>query len=176
MLEKEKQIDILEEYSVANNAIPLYAFYNYSEQKKLDEYWNCEAYNFEKEQLGITVTPLTVVKKALSTRGCRNFAYINSQKETLPLSCLYKCPIFHFSFAIKKFEKFNNILGDFKFYKELPKELFVALETGKIVDFPEEYYNSSIGILPKRIAIIEQKKFCHQKFSEVMTKCLLQIG
>jgi hypothetical protein len=82
------QLDILERYAKANDAVPLYCFYNYVAGTVP---WNCN-YSIETEQLGCSVTPSTVVRAALKKRGGRSFAYIHKQRETLPWRCLVKCP------------------------------------------------------------------------------------
>lgn len=83
------QIDILEAYSTANKAIPLYCLFNYSQQVTSIKS-SCPKYTDIKE-LGCSITPLKTVRKALATRGARTFQWIHSRKETLPWSCLVRC-------------------------------------------------------------------------------------
>jgi uncharacterized protein DUF6615 len=84
------QIDILEKYAKLNGAIPLYCFYNSIVDPPFDpqKHWHCNE-NPEKHQLGCSLTPLSVAKKA-NTRGNRNFNFIHSQPETIPWRCLLK--------------------------------------------------------------------------------------
>ena len=84
------QIDILEKYSLANRAIPLYCLFNYS-KKVLSIKSGCPKYK-NSEELGCSVTPLKTVRKALKTRGARTFQWFHSREETLPWSCLVRCP------------------------------------------------------------------------------------
>ncbi|WP_146680425.1 DUF6615 family protein [Oceanococcus atlanticus] len=84
------QIDILDRYAAHNRAKPLYCFYNYGESRPIR--WNCNLPN-SYEILGCSITPSHVVRTALNTRGGRCFEYIHSQSETLPWSCLIRCPL-----------------------------------------------------------------------------------
>lgn len=82
------QIDILDAYAKANSAAAIYCFYNYSTEK---HGWNCNLPR-DTEQLGCSVTPSSVVRKAITTRGARSFTAIHSRAETLPWRCLVRCP------------------------------------------------------------------------------------
>jgi hypothetical protein len=84
------QIDILENYSLANRAIPIYCLFNYSKDV-LGIKSGCPKY-IKTRELGCSVTPLKTVRKALKTRGARTFKWFHSRKETLPWSCLVRCP------------------------------------------------------------------------------------
>lgn len=84
------QIDILENYSLANRAIPIYCLFNYSKDVSGINS-GCPNYGSARE-LGCSVTPLRTVRKALKTRGARTFKWFHSRNETLPWSCLVRCP------------------------------------------------------------------------------------
>lgn len=84
------QIDILAAYAGANRAAPLYCFYNHSSGPYQ---WNCNLPP-EIEQLGVSVTPLNVVRAAIATRGGRTFSWIHQRPETVPWRCLVRCPVF----------------------------------------------------------------------------------
>ena len=81
------QIDILETYSKANNAVPIYCLYSHSVQTGD---WSCCLPN-DQEQLGCSVTPASVIRKAIETRGGRSFIEIQSNSQTLPWRCLVRC-------------------------------------------------------------------------------------
>jgi hypothetical protein len=80
------QIDVLDRYAQANNAIPLYCFYNYSHSRLALRRGR------GVEQLGCSVTPSHVVRMALATRGARCFDYLHRQPETQPWRVLISEP------------------------------------------------------------------------------------
>jgi hypothetical protein len=84
------QIDILAEYARANNAIPLYCLFNHSlcHQSIRPA---CRRFRNIKE-LGCSITPLSTVRVSLNTRGARTFKWFHDRPETLPWSCLLRCP------------------------------------------------------------------------------------
>ena len=84
------QIDILEQYARANKAIPIYCFFNYTDDI-VSAKSSCIKYRDIKE-LGCSITPLHTVRKALNERGARNFSWFHKREETLPWSCLVRCP------------------------------------------------------------------------------------
>jgi hypothetical protein len=75
------------------------------------------------KEFGCSVTPSSTVKTAIRTRGARNFGWFHDRKETLPWSCLVRCPqIFsHWS------EKTTGIKHKDAFHKELPRTLSMLL-------------------------------------------------
>ena len=118
----QPQIDILDNYASANNAVPLYCLFSYS--KHTHHVANsCPKYISIKE-LGCSVTPSKTVRKALSTRGARTFQWLHNRQETIPWSCLVRCPKIHRHWS-------PSILGinyeDMR-YKELPYQLRLLLE------------------------------------------------
>lgn len=84
------QIDILGIYANTNNAVPLYCLYNYSKSKIMPS-TACPKFKNIKE-FGCSITPLETARHALGTRGARNFNWFHTRKETLPWSCLVRCP------------------------------------------------------------------------------------
>ncbi len=170
---KMKQFDVLKRFSKANNAIPLYSFYNYVPNEKLNKYWNCSL-AFDQKQLGWTFTPLSVIEKILKgkTRGNRNFQYIHCQKQSLPIRCLVKCPN-----ILKKYDLdptkmvaeaqalYNSrvIRENEGFYRNLPDNLNIDSLTNndlnEISEFPEDFYNPEIALYPKKIAVIDISDF-----------------
>lgn len=145
---------VLEKYSQANKAIPLYAFYNYLEPNDYPKKWNCPL-PLEHKKLGCTVTPLKNVKKAISTRGCRTFEKLHEFKETIPLRCLVQCPNFTISDT-------NN--SDSKYIKKFQMEAKVysdpwgwISELGYLSSWDQvnpELYDHELGYYPKRILLI----------------------
>jgi hypothetical protein len=84
------QISILETYANLNQAIPLYCLFNHS-LNALHYQPHCPKYKNVKE-LGCSITPLSTAKTALDIRGARNFHWFHNRSETLPWSCLIRCP------------------------------------------------------------------------------------
>jgi hypothetical protein len=143
------QIDILEKYANANKAIPLYCFYNYTTNPVTS---NCTDPN-DIEQLGCTVTPLAVVKQALSIRGSRNFSYIHRQRCTLPWRCLVKCPVFlggnQFPFGgIHRHAALPPNLEALQKRRSTDKSLIPDLSLDGV-------FNRDIGLRPARLLVVD---------------------
>ena len=51
-----RQLDVLDAFANANNAIPIYCFYNYADWVNLATCWQCNL-PLEAPQLGCTITP-----------------------------------------------------------------------------------------------------------------------
>ena len=68
-----RQAEVLERFASANRAVPLYCFYNHVERPDFTPYWHCHRRPVECEQLGCSIVPIRVVKRALSTHGARSF-------------------------------------------------------------------------------------------------------
>ena len=113
--------------------------------------------SYEKKLLGWTVTPVNNVESALSGRGQRNFLFIHDQSNTLPIKCLFDCPLFIRQYQDKSLvDKKINIMGtEVKKIKNIPSYLLNQRDIMAIDTFPEELYNKEIGIYPKRIAIFD---------------------
>jgi hypothetical protein len=84
------QIDILDRYANANRALPVYCFYNNSTKPFS---WNCPLPK-QTEQLGCSVAPSSVVRKAIVKWGGKNFQSIHANDSTIPWRCLVRCPAF----------------------------------------------------------------------------------
>ena len=91
------QIDILEEYSMQTQAIPLYLLYNFVEAaEKYYKYpenmpWcNCDMLENIKH-LGCTLVPIWRIREAINTRGGRNFHSIHNISNLFPWHCLFNC-------------------------------------------------------------------------------------
>jgi hypothetical protein len=76
-----RQIDVLEQYATANNAIPLYLFYNYVEQPIQMNIW----LQAEVSQLGCTLTPLQSVRAMLESAKQPAFDDVYRDRFTIPL-------------------------------------------------------------------------------------------
>ncbi len=90
---KSFQLKILEDYAEAVCAVPVYLLYNYVCRDELVRYWNCRGSpNEEVEQLGCTVVPSWVIRRAVCKRGRSNFDWIHKSNLALPWRCLFNCP------------------------------------------------------------------------------------
>lgn len=167
------QLEILKEYATANDAVPLYCFYNYVQNKNgmmpphMHRHHHCCpcpcCYRDEPSQFGITITPLHVVEPLLqsSRKKDRTFGWIHSQHETHPWKCLVCC---EFCFSHEYFWHELGLKKKPKIYKSLPKFIqqerleysVVTSLTSEALRSPEmaEFYSKDYGI-PKNIAIID---------------------
>lgn len=85
------QLDILERYAAAHAAIPLYCLFNHvPDPLACTAGWKC-CDSLDPEQLGCTVTPLSVVRTAVATWGCRTFRSVHADPRSVPWRCLLKC-------------------------------------------------------------------------------------
>jgi len=147
------QHDILKMYSLKNNAIPLYVFYNYIDKSNYSPYWQCQQ-PINIPMLGCTITPLKNIINALGTHGARSFDEMHKLKETIPLSCLVDCP------TIGKIYQGNNNTAQQRFgveavvYKDSQLKSLYSCEN-KTPLFPSELYDHDFQHYPKRTLIIE---------------------
>lgn len=94
------QIDTLEGYAMAINAIPLYLLYNYVDSvATCKKCWHC-CQTVDQEQLGCTLAPSWRIRRAILLR-CRTFDNIHSGRDdwteridqsALPWRCAFDCP------------------------------------------------------------------------------------
>ncbi len=92
---KKPQIDIFEEYCLSNDAEGIYCFYNFMNSAlNYKRYWHCVDPRVDPLQLAWTFTPLGNVRLAVNKWGGKNFKYVHSFKDTLPMRCLFSCPSF----------------------------------------------------------------------------------
>lgn len=159
------QHDVLDTYATANDAIPLYAFYNHASYSGYKDFWQCPK-PLQHKQLGISVTPLSVVQYALATRGERSFERMHEKPQTIPVRCLFHCPriasIYHGNTgaSVAKFGVDARVYGR----DELPVSDFdVAapdMPRNHALDaFPARVYNQDIAIYPKRIMMVNTRRF-----------------
>ena len=149
------QIDILERYAKANRAAPIYCLYN---SVPLPVPWHCNP-SLDPKQLGCSVTPSRIIRKALAKRGGRMFSSIHSSPETLPWRCLVKCPI-----IVQGGSVHPNVLAvpDINnHFEELPPELQrrrvveTALETVTIQDDLGSLFNREVRLRPRWLGLID---------------------
>lgn len=142
------QLDILEPYAKANDAVPLYCFYNHVDGAVP---WNCN-YAVEIEQLGCSVTPSKVVRAALKKRGARTFAHIHNQKQTLPWRCLSQM-----SKSCTYQEPDGNFSSCSSLVPQLPGSLQalrqarrqdMGIDRGGLFDF-------DVALFPRHIAVVD---------------------
>jgi len=147
-----KQIDVLERYALANKAAAMYCFYNYSNGA---HDWSC-ALPVDAEQLGCSVTPSVVVRRALSGRGRRNFSWIHQQKSTLPWRCLVKCPLLATpSTGQGQIEDWPSL--ESHYHERLPLSLKDMLRTGELKELAdaEDLFKRDVELWPSWIAVLE---------------------
>lgn len=149
------QHDILDSYARANQAIPLYAFYNYLDQKNhpTQREWHCP-HPFELTKFGCTITPLDNVTKILSStiRGMRTFKNIHSFRNTVPLRCI----VSHTYNALRIGNKTETTcLGvKAKIYRNLQGE-FNILKNDGFCSIQNELYNSELKLYPSNVLITD---------------------
>ena len=85
------QIDVLDNYSRNVRAVPLYLLYNNVDKWTALFGWHC-CQAQQLNQLGCTLVPSWLVRRAIRRRGCRNFRWIHGSSCTLPWRCLFDCP------------------------------------------------------------------------------------
>lgn len=129
------QISILETYAKANDALPLYCLFNYSRVVKTSS-TACPNYKDIKE-LGCSITPVNTTKLALRTRGARNFEWFHSRGETLPWSCLVRCPQINKHWS----DKILGMKYENAHHKELPFNLSRMLENP---DEPAQFVDTNM--------------------------------
>jgi len=150
----ERQDSILKRYATANDAVPVYALYNYLDLPDFKPYWNCPL-PLAVEQVGVTVTSLANIEHAIANRGCRSFESLHSCGNTVPLRCLAICPSFHpAKFRVGSRQIFN-VQSEIKLYSS--DEIWPLLnpDQQELREFPAALYSSEVGIYPRHIAVAE---------------------
>ena len=149
----ECQHEILKKFATANNAIPLYALYNYVELPASANHWHC-GLPLDYEQFGVTVTPLGNIEYAICNRGCRSFDNLHLQSRTQPVRCLANRPP-QCSKSTKGPMWYGGTDGDVGRYSAdelLP--LLGQLDRSSF-EFPKQLYDSNIGIYPRHILLLD---------------------
>lgn len=156
------QIDLLERFAKANGATPIYCLYNRPNDLDDSKHWHCCQTPFERDQMGCTITPSSVVRETLSIHGSKNFDYIHQNRRTIPWRCLALCPKVRQRLKPPEVKLSQGAPNDIESlfddeprrYAELPATLSRAREVGRLVDFDDAAYDPGVG-WPKRIIILE---------------------
>lgn len=152
---KEGQEKVLRRYAAANSAIPIYSLYNYVEPDDFKSYWQCPV-SLGADQLGITVTPLDNIEKALATRGWRSFEHLHSCSETIPVRCLAVCPGILPSPSAKGMIQVAKLnVDEAKFYSFDEVSALLSADHRGLEAFPPSLYSSDLAPYPKRIVVFE---------------------
>lgn len=148
------QINILETYARHNRAMPLYCLFNHSPSHP-SQSSRCPKFQQTRE-LGCSVTPSATVHRALKTRGARTFQWFHDRPETLPWTCLVRCPrlSLHWPYGETGFMYQEAV------HEELPYELTHLFEG---YFHPEEILNSEIfsgesDLRPAFIGVIDRSR------------------
>ena len=148
------QLDILRSYSLANNALARYCFYNYANIQQ-SQHWHCNL-PFDSTQLGCSIATLSTVDKAIKTRGGSNFDFIHSEISTLPFRCLVTCPMILSVYAgatrfPDKFDDYKNA----QISPSLPRNIQQGIETGSFEGWDPTFYSNEVPYRPERILVAE---------------------
>lgn len=159
----EMQIDLLERFAHANQAIPLYCLFNFSPSVHESQSWQC-CLESNIQQLGCTLAPASLMRHALMTRGCRTFEWIHGQPSALPWRCLLRCKRFQdlfdmstsldsrISLAIEAFGTSAHI------YRCLPPEIRTAKDEGTWPESLVTLYSREGGPPPKHVVVIDRSQ------------------
>lgn len=180
--ERKRQIDILLSYSEANNAIPLYCFYNYVNHtdEELLHFWRAD-FPFNKKQFGWTYIPAHYIRYILDTEikktHFRFFDYIHSFSETFPMKSLI---LQNFNEHSMNYKYFNESPKN-GYFRYLPEHLKISdtkmvsegsvsyvIDPQRYVDpkntieyreaYPKECYDNELQKFPKQVLIIDTNK------------------
>lgn len=155
------QIDLLERYASANDAVPLYCFYNYVNPASATMAWRCCQTQVNEPQLACTITPLKIVRAAIAVRGKKSFSSIHSHPETLPWRCLVGCTRFKQVYTLDQNPAIpdklvESIFGkDIRRYDRLPAEVQAGRISGKMDRFSPGFYNDNVRLFPRRVFVLE---------------------
>ena len=149
------QMDLIEDFSRANGAIPLYCFYNYvGNERTAESAWNCSL-EFEKEQLSCTLAPLHVVQRIHRRYASKSFTALHMHSEVLPWRCLVGCPDILLSPE-------RNLLTPAwmpERYRTLPPYLERVVndesDDHATVHLPLDFYRLEDGAYPRRILVLD---------------------
>lgn len=155
------QIDILEEFARLNRCIPLYCFYNFTEEDTRS-YWHCSL-PYEPTQFGCTIAPLDVVRNVFARNKPKSFGAVHGHAAVFPWRCLVKCPELlptpqsggHF-LATGAFSQITP-------YPVLPPFLRNQQREVLVRELPNDYYNPNIivnnsQVYPRRIVVVDVER------------------
>lgn len=160
----ERQIDTLERYAKQNRARAIYCLFNHDSGTKG---WNC-GLDEDREQLGWTVVPTAVMKKALDGAVAKTFEAIHAEHRTLPFRCLMRCEkatcgihssgvsVDESGESTGKAMDVESTADESNLYATLPDALGRLRENNKSRDFAEiGLFEQSSKLYPKRIVLID---------------------
>lgn len=85
------QIDKLEGFARLWGAVPVYMLYNHVDGLPANgDHWHC-CQSDDAGQLGCTLVPTWLVRKAIGRRGHRTFEAIHEDEATRPWRCVFDC-------------------------------------------------------------------------------------
>jgi hypothetical protein len=151
---ERQQIEILEDFSVAQGTIPLYCFYNSVSDEDAEAGWHCNLQR-DNSQLGCTLVPLDAVKMYTNPWRRRNFVNLHTDERSIPWRCLITCPTIIGSPS----DPLGPPYRDVSPIEQLPAFLAAAQiredRRVPIIDLPHDLYTSELGGHPKNIAVID---------------------
>jgi hypothetical protein len=155
---KKHQVDLLEEYAEANNAVPMYCLYNHLEKSPTATSWQCCA-SLDTYQLACTLTSSAVIQDALKVRGRCNFEWIHEQPQSLPWRCVTCTRLrLRMMWGVGKTPDGAQsvVATDVKrgIYDQLPPEVQASRFSGDI-KFSGEYYRGSENQRPRRVLVTD---------------------
>lgn len=147
------QFDILDEYSRANDCVPVYCFYNFNPSHRNARYWNCNL-PFDEPQLGCTLARMDVVKQAFKKDAPKTFRSLHFSKETLPWRCLVRCPLIVTTTRGQDHPLVSESFAHLTPHEKLPPFLTTDVETEDSNEFPPDLYSSDLGVYPERRMVV----------------------
>ena len=154
------QIDLLERYAASQQSYPIYCFYNSVPSIDVTKFWHC-GLPPKEPQLGCTVVPTDVVRKAINQYGGKNFEFIHEHDDALPWRCLTTCPWIAAAYLKKPISATRTRTGQGFFAPDrlrprpLPAALAQARKTGEIIDRSVRHDESDLVLSPGRVVILE---------------------
>ena len=174
------QYRTLMKYASLNRVTPVYCLYNYSGYVVPARHWHCCTRPSNDEELGCTLTPASIIRRAILNPRMRYFDSIHTENKTLPWQCLASCPKVRAAFSSRArgtFDPSFPFVNAASYYPTLPDRFsstdptvrFVMpfqdlmngndvaeyqVETIRFDDSLTEYYQLEAG-LPRSIYITE---------------------
>lgn len=158
---KDRQIDLLLKFAATNRAIPLYCFFNFVSPVEGQKGWRC-CESFNVPQLGCTLAPAAIVKKAIVNHGCRTFEWIHSHPAALPWRCIAKCARFELIFdpsqppGSRAAVASDLLQQEAQIYPELPPEIESGRRAGRVSEFSGRFYRPEVVSLPHRVIVLDR--------------------
>ena len=121
----KRQVDILKTYANRRGLTPRYCLYSHSPHVD-QSFLHCCSRDFLEEELGCTLTPPSVIERAIASRGGKRFESLQADSDTVPWRCLARCPRLGDSLVSNSIssEHLSPLLDkDSTIHKQLPKGL-----------------------------------------------------